>query len=159
MNGTTNVWDKPLTKGRGEVSLSAYSFLFSEFVQHTRSRVDDVNRLEERLSDVGYQVGIRSLELMTFREKNHKREIKIVSMLQFISQVVWKTYFGSVAKLEQSIQHKDEYMLRMKESEEDISINKFISIPNDFGGLNCAAFVAGLVKGVLDCADFVSLIL
>ena len=33
--------------------------------------------------------------------------------------------------------------------------NKFISVPKEFGDLNCAAFIAGIVKGVLDSTDFV----
>ena len=34
--------------------------------------------------------------------------------------------------------------------------NKFISVPKELGALNCAAFIAGVVKGVLDATDFVS---
>jgi len=35
-------------------------------------------------------------------------------------------------------------------------INKYISTPKNIGGsLNCAAFVAGIVEGILDGADFV----
>lgn len=33
--------------------------------------------------------------------------------------------------------------------------NKFISVPAQFGHLNCAAFVAGIIAGLLDGADFV----
>ena len=34
--------------------------------------------------------------------------------------------------------------------------NKFVSVPKEMGSLNCAAFVAGVVKGVLDATNFVS---
>ena len=34
--------------------------------------------------------------------------------------------------------------------------NRFISVPKDMGDLNCAAFVAGIINGVLDAAEFVS---
>jgi len=37
-------------------------------------------------------------------------------------------------------------------------VNRFISTPKDFAGLNCAAYVAGIVQGILDAADLVSLI-
>lgn len=33
--------------------------------------------------------------------------------------------------------------------------NKFISVPKEMGSLNCAAFIAGVVKGVLDATNFV----
>lgn len=33
--------------------------------------------------------------------------------------------------------------------------NKFISVPKEMSALNCAAFIAGVVKGVLDATNFV----
>lgn len=41
-------------------------------------------------------------------------------------------------------------------SDNAMLVNKFISTPKDLGGLNCAAFVAGIVEGILDGAEFVS---
>lgn len=48
------------------------------------------------------------------------------------------------------MQADDEYMI----SDSDLFVNKFISVPKDMGQLNCAAFVAGIVRGVLDSAGF-----
>lgn len=48
------------------------------------------------------------------------------------------------------LQADDEYMI----SDNDLFVNKFISVPRDMGQLNCAAFVAGIVRGVLDGAGF-----
>jgi Transport protein particle (TRAPP) component len=39
-------------------------------------------------------------------------------------------------------------------SDVDLMVNKYVSVPKDMGGLNCAAFVAGIVKGALDNAGF-----
>ena len=39
-------------------------------------------------------------------------------------------------------------------SDYDLFVNKYISVPKDMGALNCGAFVAGIVKGVLDGAGF-----
>lgn len=36
--------------------------------------------------------------------------------------------------------------------------NSFVSVPADMGHLNCAAFIAGIIAGMLDSARFVSLI-
>ena len=33
--------------------------------------------------------------------------------------------------------------------------NTYISVPNDLGQLNCAAYVAGIIAGVLDSAKMV----
>lgn len=35
--------------------------------------------------------------------------------------------------------------------------NSFVSVPVDMGQLNCGAFIAGVINGVLDSARFVSL--
>ena len=39
-------------------------------------------------------------------------------------------------------------------SDTDLFVNRFISVPKDMGQLNCAAFVAGIVRGALDGAGF-----
>ena len=33
--------------------------------------------------------------------------------------------------------------------------NSFVSVPADMGQLNCAAFIAGIIAGILDSAKFV----
>lgn len=33
-------------------------------------------------------------------------------------------------------------------------MNKYISVPKDYGDLNCAAFCAGIINGVLNSAGF-----
>jgi trafficking protein particle complex subunit 5 len=92
------------------------------------------------------------LEVICFRERSSKREIKLIGILSFIHTSVWKTLFGKAAdSLERSIEQEDEYMI----IENDTLVNRFISVPKDFGNLNCAAFAAGIVHGILDCADFV----
>ncbi|OEL28435.1 Trafficking protein particle complex subunit 5 [Dichanthelium oligosanthes] len=52
--------------------------------------------------------------------------------------------------LEKGTEHEDEYMI----SEKELLVNRFISVPKDMGAFNCGAFVAGIVKGVLDNAGF-----
>ncbi|OAE35816.1 hypothetical protein AXG93_4225s1190 [Marchantia polymorpha subsp. ruderalis] len=120
-----NVVDRPLGKGKVEVSLSAFSFLFSELVQYSQTRVDNIAELERRLEDAGAGVGLRTLELLCHREK-------------------------VADSLEKGTEHEDEYMI----SEKELLVNRFISVPKDMGAFNCGAFVAGVVKGVLDGAGF-----
>ncbi|KAL6523436.1 hypothetical protein OROGR_017039 [Orobanche gracilis] len=52
--------------------------------------------------------------------------------------------------LEKGTEHEDEYMI----SEKELLVNRFISIPKDMGAFNCGAFVAGIVRGVLENAGF-----
>ncbi|KAK5830186.1 hypothetical protein PVK06_013980 [Gossypium arboreum] len=147
----SNILEKPLSKGKQEVSLSAFAFLFSELVQYNQTRVDNIAELERRLEDAGYAVGARVLELLCHRDKGNRRETRLLGILSFVHSTVWKVLFGKVAdSLEKGTEHEDEYMI----SEKDLLVNKFISIPRDMGTFNCGAFVAGIVRGVLDGAGF-----
>ncbi|XP_048134264.1 trafficking protein particle complex subunit 5-like isoform X1 [Rhodamnia argentea] len=147
----SNVLDKPLSKGKQEVSLSAFSFLFSELVQYNQTQVDNIAELERRLEDAGYSIGARVLELLCHREKGNRRETRLLGILSFVHSTVWKVLFGKVAdSLEKGTENEDEYMI----SEKELLVNRFISIPKDMGTFNCGAFVAGIVRGVLDSAGF-----
>ncbi|KAH9624622.1 hypothetical protein KSS87_000777 [Heliosperma pusillum] len=151
MKQYSNVLDKPLSKGKHEVSLSAFAFLFSELVQFNQTQVDNITELERRLEDAGYAVGARVLELLCHREKGNRRETRLLGILSFVHSTVWKVLFGKVAdSLEKGTEHEDEYMI----SEKELLVNRFISIPKDMGTFNCGAFVAGIVRGVLDGAGF-----
>ena len=59
-------------------------------------------------------------------------------------------YQGPLSQHSSCMQAEDEYMI----SDYDLFVNKFISVPKDMGQLNCAAFVAGIVKGALEGAGF-----
>lgn len=92
------------------------------------------------------------LELMSYREKggmngacaNGKRETKIVPMLHFINNQVWKSFFGKPADgLEQSMEDEDEYRILEKSP----ITNKFISKSYN---VNCAAYMAGIIEGILN---------
>ncbi|EWM24637.1 Transport protein particle (TRAPP) component [Nannochloropsis gaditana] len=151
-----NILDRPLaTKGRGvggsEVSLSAFSFLFSEMVQYYQNRVLSIADLERKLEEAGYGVGHRVLELLAFREKQYRREIKLIGVLQFVSSTVWKALFNKVAdSLERSTENEDEYMIHEREP----ITNVFVSAPADISQLNCAAYIAGIISGVLNGASY-----
>lgn len=83
------------------------------------------------------------------RDKSNRRETRLQGILQFIQSNVWRCLFGKAAdSLE--IYCDDEYII----GDRELLVNRFISVPKDLGQLNCAAFVAGIVKGVLDDAGF-----
>jgi trafficking protein particle complex subunit 5 len=52
-----------------QVSLSAFAYLYSELVQYHQNRVDSIGELERRLESSGYQVGLKVLELITYRNR------------------------------------------------------------------------------------------
>mmetsp|Transcript_14457 Transcript_14457/g.19956 ORF Transcript_14457/g.19956 Transcript_14457/m.19956 type:complete len:193 (+) Transcript_14457:44-622(+) len=149
--GALPIVDRPLSKGRNEVSLSAFAFLFSELVQYSQTQVSTVTELEHRLEEIGRRVGEKVLELLCFREKASRREIRLLGMLSFIHTTVWKCLFGKAAEsLERGTDNEDEYMI----SDRELLVNRFISVPRDMGQLNCGAYVSGVVKGILNSAGF-----
>ncbi|KAF9580840.1 TRAPP subunit trs31 [Lunasporangiospora selenospora] len=151
---TTNILERPLNKTRGtEVSVNAFAFLFSEMLQYTQKRVHGIQDLERKLNELGYRVGTRALDLLVWRDKNSKRETRVLGMLYFIHTTVWKTLFGKQAdSLEKSTENEDEYMI----SDNDPIVSKFISVPKDVSQLNCGAFMAGVVEAIMDGCQFPS---
>jgi hypothetical protein len=105
-----------------------------------------------RLNTQGYAIGQRLLELLLFREgRSAKRETRVLGILQFIAQTVYRHLFGKAADgLEKSREHDDEYML----IDHDPVVNSYISVPKEMSQLNCAAFVAGIIEAVLDGSLF-----
>ena len=68
--------------------------------------------VDRRLDEAGYGIGLRVLELAAMREKNYKREIRMLGILQFITTSVWKLLFGAAADaLEKAVDHEDEFMI------------------------------------------------
>ncbi|TMW69523.1 hypothetical protein Poli38472_001679 [Pythium oligandrum] len=146
-----HILDRPLSRGKNEVSLSAFAFLFSEMVQYFQGRVQNINDLETRLDDAGFGVGVRIQELLCQREKAGRRETRLINMLQFVVSTCWKALFGKAADaLERSTENEDEYMIH----EVEPLTNKFISVPPDLGQLDCAAYIAGMIRGILTSGGF-----
>uniref|UniRef100_A0A7S2FMG2 Trafficking protein particle complex subunit n=1 Tax=Haptolina brevifila TaxID=156173 RepID=A0A7S2FMG2_9EUKA len=140
--------DRPLPmRGKNEVGLSAFAFLFSEFIQYSQQRVNTAEELERKLEDAGVGIGRRVLELGCLREKSSKRETRMLGILNFITSVVWKMLFGNSAdSLEKAVEQEDEFMIVEKAP----IVNTYISN----APCSCAAFVAGIVRGVLEGAQF-----
>jgi hypothetical protein len=147
----TNILDKSLSRGKQEVSLSAFALLFSEMVQYCQSRSSTVPELQQKLHELGWQVGARILDLVFVRDRAGRRETKLLNVLLMIKSTIWKALFGKEAdKLEHANDDEKTYYIIEKEP----LVNKFISVPKDKGSLNCAAFTAGIIEAVLDGCNF-----
>lgn len=149
-----NILDRPLPKNRLEiptVSLSAYAFLTSEIIQYTMDNASSTSDLDERLDRIGYEVGVRYLELSSYREKVLRRKPEILDALRFIHSTAWPLMFGKTADdLQQAAAADDEYMI----SDNDLHTNRFVSVPKSYGSFNPGALVAGMIRGMLDAAGF-----
>ncbi|EMR08529.1 hypothetical protein PNEG_03010 [Pneumocystis murina B123] len=150
----TSIFERNLNRIKGtEISQAAFSFLFGEIVRYTQKRVQGIYELEKRLNIQGYRVGQKLLELISWREKKYKREIRILGILQFIFSNVWKALFNKQADaLEKSKENEDEYMIVDNEP----MVNKYISVPKEMAYFDCAAFVAGIVEAIMDGSQFPS---
>ncbi|KAF8823058.1 transport protein particle component, Bet3 domain-containing protein [Cardiosporidium cionae] len=142
--------NRGLAKSRQEVSLSAYSFLFAEMVHYALAEAKRGYNMEDRLHEMGIRIGYKILDLLCFRERNNRRETRLLSMLTFISQTCWKYLFGHAGDLLKGQQSENEYMINDK----SLPLNKFISAPRDYGSMSCGAYAAGIVEGVLCSAEF-----
>ena len=80
-----------------------------------------------------------------------KRFNKREDLLTFISTNIWKGLFSKPAdSLLLSDHSEEEYMIYDAEP----ITNHFISVPVDMGNLNCAAYLAGIIAGILESANF-----
>ncbi|KAJ3009946.1 hypothetical protein HKX48_007663 [Thoreauomyces humboldtii] len=148
------ILERNLAKGRSnEVSLSALAFLFCEMLSYATKKSSGIQDMEKKLSDFGYRVGLRTLELIIFRDRPGRRDTRLLNVLTFIHSTVWKTLFGKPADaLEKGTDNEDEYMI----SDNEPNVTKFIAVPKEMSQLSCGAFIGGIVEAVLDGSGFVS---
>jgi hypothetical protein len=117
-------------------------------VQYNYDRCSSLSDLTKKLEEQGYGIGIRVVELVGCREKLTKRETRIVGLLQYITQVIWRQIFSKPAdNLEKHPEDEDSYMIY----DRTCITNHFVSAPE---GFNCAAFMAGILSGILDSVRF-----
>lgn len=150
-----NILDRPLagrvSRADNQISLSSFAYLYSELVQYHQNRVDSVSELERRLESSGYGVGLKMLELISYRNREYKRETRLMNILHFVSTQVWRALFGKPAdSLERSVENADEFMI----IDNDPLTSTFCSVPADFGQLSVDAYMSGIVAGVLTGAGF-----
>lgn len=138
---------KPLPSGR-TVSLSAFAFLYGEMVSYFQARTTSMADLETRLDNAGYGIGVRLLELAAFKDRPAKRDITVLSALQFVSGTLWTHLFGKTADtLQKSTDTANAFMI----GDADPATNHFVSLRPELRRVfNPAAFVAGIIRGVLD---------
>lgn len=172
--GDGGILDRPLPKQRGEVSESAYLYLFSEVVQYCQTRAQTPDEFKERLAAVGHSMGVRHAELLAYRSTRLQRFTDLTEALKFVSSTAWKALFGKEADgLEKVTGSKSTCLLLFFPpffaqlhtrhtwharthtdyiSDDSLLINKYVAKD---ASATCAAFVAGIVQGILDGASFV----
>ncbi len=79
------------------MSLSAYALLTSEIIQYTMDNASSTTDLDDRLDRIGYEVGGRNLELLSYRDRAPRRKTEILDALRFIHSTAWPFMFGKPA--------------------------------------------------------------
>jgi hypothetical protein len=141
-------------KARREVSKSAFSFLFSEIVHYSIQRSsENAAEIERQLEELGYSIGPRFLELVVFREMSCRKETSMENILRFIYNNVWLNLFGKKPDdLQVSNEEDGVYMIF---EQEPSLCNMYVSFPRGSSeAFNSAAFVAGIIEGMLNAAEF-----
>lgn len=146
-----NVIDLPIAKSQYTINQSAFSLLFCELVEYSQSKSSTIQQIQTRLSDSGRHIGCRMVDLIVNRDKNFRRETRVINILMFIKTVFWRTLFNKEAdKLEQANDDNSIYYL----IESEPITNKFVSMPKDKGNFNCASFIAGIIEAALEQCCF-----
>lgn len=146
-----SIVDQPLPKAQCTINLSAFSLLFCELVEYSQGKSSTIQELQTRLADSGKHIGYRIVDLIVTRDKNFRRETRVINMLMFIKTVFWRALFNKEAdKLEQANDDSSVYYL----IETEPITNKFVSMPKDKGQFNCASFIAGIIEAALEQCCF-----
>lgn len=83
----TSILDKPLSRGKGEVSLSSFALLFSEVVQYSQSRVFTVPELQARYLTI-FNVTINQLLSHTITHLLRILDyMNLAKMLEYVSLI------------------------------------------------------------------------
>lgn len=144
-----NVMDTSI-KAKKEISISLFSYLISEMIQYSFSKQKENKNLDiqNELSNYGYPIGEKLLEISTLRDKGFKKETKIESILHFIHNNLWKMLFNKQADgIQRSTENKYEYRIL----EKNPITNKYIPT---FKNFNASSFISGIIEGFLNSAGF-----
>lgn len=146
----STIYDQDLVRMKKEVSASFLHYLFAETVRYCLLGVYSSHQLEDRLHELGVRVGWRLLEPLCFRERPGRRETRLIGILTFIATTCWKHLFGHHGDLLKGQGHNSEYMINDK----NLLLTRYVSVPEDAHHLSVAAYVAGIVEGILCSAEF-----
>lgn len=160
---TNQIYDRNLYRTKHEISLSSLCFLFMQIISMNLNNSKSLLEIERKLNNLGYSIGLKYLELSSLRvnfsnnisstgkSNLSKRNIKLLEILQFTMTTIWTNLFDKQAdSLEKSSDHENQYMI----IDNDPMLTKYIGIPKEYENLNCEAFVAGIIEGILDVSYF-----
>ncbi|KAF0989760.1 hypothetical protein HZS_2080 [Henneguya salminicola] len=85
------LFEKSVGKNKFNVSLTLYSQIFCEIVSYFHKKSSTVENLEDLLHKCGVDIGSRLVDILNYKERGSKREIRLLNYLLFLKTSVWKT--------------------------------------------------------------------
>jgi hypothetical protein len=134
-----------------EIGIHSMTLLFAELIKHAQLQAKGIDDMEDWLSNVGQEIGIRIHILLANRDRNLRKEIRILNILYYIHQQFYKAAFGKAAdSVEKSNDSPDSFMI----IDNCPVLSQFISVPKDLSNFNPNVFVAGMIQSVLSHIGF-----
>lgn len=143
------------------VSLSAFSFLFSELCTRAYSfptKVKNVEEVEERLAVLGTDIGTRMMALSSLRDQAdlRRRPLTIDAVLKLLQEKLWARWFGRAASDIQRESNSDRFFI----FDSDPLVLKSVYPSPDYidsegrWNVNYASFMGGIIQGALQAMGF-----
>ncbi|KAL7715195.1 Transport protein particle subunit trs31 [Entamoeba marina] len=106
------------------------------------------SQFHDKLFDLGFNVGMRMLELICIREKECGREITVDNVVSFIAKDMWRILFGYQVDIGRVRGKPNEFLI----TDKGLIVTEFIC--SDKRGFYCVSYVAGIAQACLDGFDF-----
>lgn len=143
------------------VSLSAFTFLFTDFCTrafHFPTKVQNVEEVEARLTQLGCHVGLRLIMLSSVRDTAdlNRRPLTVESALKLLQDKLWLRWFGKAANDLQRESNSDRFFLI---DSDPLVLKSVYSSPDyvDSEGrwtVNYGSYMGGIIQGALQSMDF-----
>ena len=78
-----SIYEKNLQVQRHDINLSTFSYLYSEIINYYLQKFK-LDEIDKELEKLGETVGPKLYELIIYREKTLKRELKHIEILKFL---------------------------------------------------------------------------
>ncbi|CAJ1012256.1 putative Transport protein particle (TRAPP) component [Leishmania naiffi] len=144
-----------------QVSLSAFSFFFSELCVRAYTfptKVKNVEEVEARLTSLGAHVGTRLIMLSSVRDPVdlQRRPLTIDAVLKLLQEKLWARWFGRAASEIQRESNSDRFFL----FDSDPVVLRHVHPSPDYidsegrWNVNYAGFMGGIIQGALQSMGF-----
>lgn len=114
------------------------------FCEMVRTYIQEGADVEERLKEIGYDMGKRMILFQKF-----KQESSLDALMYKLVYIFLPYFYEADRKLEKS-EEKETYLI----IENNPLFNKYISLPNEYIDFSCDSIIAGAIESVTMASGF-----